>query len=144
MKEITKLMINEYRIKKIGYDFMGYTFVSPTDLSFHHLIVPKDQGGKEESMNGAILVRKTSHDYLHIIEKYDREIFDKITLLMIKENISGKIDLDSIKYINDLLLIFEEKHSEDTFKNGALIIKDIFRKRYLTKENNYEKYNTRY
>lgn len=145
MKEITKLMINEFRIKKIGYDFMGYTFVSPTDLSFHHLLVPKDKGGKEESKNGAILVRKTAHDYLHIIEKYDREIFDKITLLMIKENISGKIDLDSIKYINELLLIFEEKHKEDTFKNGTFIIKDIFKERFLNKRvNEYEKYNISY
>lgn len=144
MKEITKLMINEFRIKKLGYDFMGYRFVSPTDLSFHHLILPKDKGGKEESKNGAILVRKTSHDYLHIIEKYDRDIFDKITLLMIKENISGKIDLDSISCINDLLLSFEDKYKDETLKNGSLMIKDIFKERVLNRVDEYEKYNISY
>ena len=25
MKEVTKLMINEFKIKQLGYDFMGYT-----------------------------------------------------------------------------------------------------------------------
>lgn len=25
MREVTKLMINEFKIKKLGYDFMGYS-----------------------------------------------------------------------------------------------------------------------
>ena len=64
MKEITKLFVNKYRIKKIGYDFMGYTFVSPTDLSYHHLIIEKVKGGEESLENGCVLVRNTAHDYI--------------------------------------------------------------------------------
>ena len=42
MKTITREMIKTYRIKKCGYDFMGYTYKNINDLSFHHLIIPKD------------------------------------------------------------------------------------------------------
>ena len=40
MKEIVKLMINDFKIKQLGYDFMGYRFNKSIDLSFHHLIIP--------------------------------------------------------------------------------------------------------
>lgn len=136
MKEITKLMVNMYHIKKIGYDFMGYSFVSPTELSYHHLILERDKGGEETVENGSILVRKTSHDYVHIIEKFDKDIFNKIREEMIKEKEKGFIDIENIKRINDLLLLFEKKHGEDTFKDGSLIIKDIYRERFLNHVNN--------
>ncbi len=136
MKEITKLMVNIYHIKKIGYDFMGYSFVSPTDLSYHHLLLEKDKGGKETIENGAILVRKTSHDYVHIIEKFDKEIFNKIREEMVEEKEKGYIDINNIKRINDLLLLFETKHCDDTFKDGSLIVKNIYRERFLNHINN--------
>ena len=41
MKEVTREMIKMYNIKKLKYDFMGYTFNNINELSFHHLIVPK-------------------------------------------------------------------------------------------------------
>lgn len=41
MKEITGEMIKDFKIKELGYDFMGYNFRNPSDLSFHHLIVAK-------------------------------------------------------------------------------------------------------
>lgn len=41
MKPITKEMVDVFNIKKLGYDFMGYTFDRTIDLSFHHLVVPK-------------------------------------------------------------------------------------------------------
>lgn len=34
-------MVKEYELKKLGYDFMGYTFNNRNELSFHHLIIPK-------------------------------------------------------------------------------------------------------
>lgn len=40
MREITKLMIKEYKLVKLGYDFMGYDITNKSNLSFHHLIVP--------------------------------------------------------------------------------------------------------
>ena len=41
MRAITRDMIKIYKIDKLGYDFMGYTFDKKDSLSFHHLIVPK-------------------------------------------------------------------------------------------------------
>lgn len=135
MQDITKLMVNKYRLKKLRYDFMGYFFVSPTELSYHHLIVEKKDGGEETVENGAILVRKTSHDYIHIIKAFDLNIFKKITEELIKENRSGRIDMENLKVINELLLTFEEKHKEDTFKDGSLIVRDEYKKRVLTNNN---------
>lgn len=41
MKNVTRDMIKIYRINKLKYDFMGYTFNRYEELSFHHLIIPK-------------------------------------------------------------------------------------------------------
>lgn len=41
MKTITRDMMKDYNIHKLGYDFMGYTFDRREDLSFHHLVIPK-------------------------------------------------------------------------------------------------------
>ena len=47
MRPITRDMIHIYNIKKLGYDFMGYTFRRTEELSFHHLIVPKKDCKKQ-------------------------------------------------------------------------------------------------
>ena len=39
MRAITNLMINDFKLKKLGYDFMGFSFKRKEQLSFHHLIV---------------------------------------------------------------------------------------------------------
>ena len=85
MREITKVMINQFKIMKLGYDFMGYTADKKSSLSFHHLIVPRrlcGQKGLGEGYlywNGAILRQDTSHDYLHLIEAKDYDMFMAIT-----------------------------------------------------------------
>lgn len=102
---------------------MGYTFSNKGQLSYHHLIVPKRLNGKSTIENGAILRQNTSHDYLHKIEPIDREIFESITNRMIEMNINGKLDLDNLRKIRDLLLYFEKEHDHDTLSSGKLIIK---------------------
>lgn len=134
MKEVTREMIKLYNIKKLGYDFMGYIFNRPEELSFHHLIVPhrdcKREGLGEGYLiwNGAILKQETSHEYLHTIELYDRELFLRITKYMIEENQNKKIDIDNLKRIRDLLLYFEAEHQYDTNKKGKKLIK----RKYIT------------
>lgn len=134
MREITREMIKLYDIKKLGYDFMGYTFDKLNELSFHHLIVPhrdcRRQGLGEGYLiwNGAILKQDTSHEYLHTIELYDRELFLRITKYMIEENRNGKIDIDNLKRIRELLLCFEAEHIYDTNKKGKKLIK----RKYIT------------
>lgn len=132
MKEITKIMVNDFKIMKLGYDFLGYKVNRKQDLSYHHLIIPrrhcKDAGLGEGYLywNGAILRQNTSHDYLHIIENIDPEIFCLITSEMIDENIKRKIDIDNLKRIKDLLIYFEREHDHDITKSGKLLIKREF------------------
>lgn len=130
MEAITKLMINEFKIMESGIDFMGYSVINPKKLSFHHLIIPKREGGKATIENGAILTR-SAHDYLHVIERTERNFFLEITKEMIEENKKHFIDMKNIKIINEILTEFEEKHFEDTLKKGKLLIKEEYRNRLL-------------
>ena len=132
MREVTKLMIKDFKIMKLGYDFMGYKVNRTKDLSFHHLIIPhresKAYGIGEGYLywNGAILRQDTSHAYAHVIEKIDQDIFCELTSEMIDENIKGRLDIDNLKRIHDLLLYFEREHDHDTSKKGKLLIKREF------------------
>ena len=132
MREVTKLMVNDFKIMKLGYDFLGYKVNRKQDLSYHHLIIPrrhcKEAGLGEGYLywNGAILRQNTSHDYLHLIENIDPEIFYELTSEMIDENIKGRLDIDNLKRIHDLLLYFEREHDHDTSKKGKLLIKREF------------------
>lgn len=126
-------MINEYNLKRMKYDFMGYSFQKINDLSFHHLIipyrdcqrlhVPSDGYTKD---NGAILRQNTSHDYLHIIEAYDYDMFLAITSELIDENILGKLDLNNLRRIRDILIQFEKEHTGDKTKKGYSLIKEEY------------------
>ena len=131
MKQITRLMIYNYNIKQLKHDFMGYTFKTTKDLSFHHLIIPKRQGGKEKLWNGSILVRDTAHDYLHRIENVDEEIFSLITSEMIDENIKGKLDIENLKKIRDLLEYFEKEHCGERTSKGYPLIKEEYIRRRI-------------
>lgn len=85
MKEITKLMINEFKIKKLGYDFMGYKLQKDKSLTFHHLIIPRRNNGPETRWNGAI-IQRIPQDYLHIIEEKNAETLNKKGKILIKED----------------------------------------------------------
>ena len=132
MREVTKIMVNDFKIMKLGMDFMGYHVNRKQDLSYHHLIIPRRhcrEAGLGEGYlywNGAILRQNTSHDYLHLIENIDPEIFYELTSEMIDENIKGRLDIDNLKRIHDLLLYFEREHDHDTSKKGKLLIKREF------------------
>ena len=132
MKEITKIMINEFNIKKLGYDFMGYKVDRTKDLSFHHLIIPHRESrayGIGEGYlywNGAILVQDTSHEYLHRIEQKDPEIFLGITSEMIDQNIKGRLDVENLRQIRSMLEYFEREHCSDRSKKGKLLIKEEY------------------
>lgn len=129
MKEITKLMINEFKIKQLGMDFMGYSLQKGDIYTFHHLIIPRRFGGLETRKNGAVLCGNSSHPYAHLIEYIDPEIFYRITSEMIDENIKGRLDIENLRRIRDLLECFEREHSTDRNKKGKLLIKEEYYKR---------------
>lgn len=141
MREITKEMIHTFKIDKLGYDFMGYTFKRKNDLSFHHLIIPhresKNMGIGEGYVfwNGAILNQRTSHEYLNIVEHYNYDMFLAITNEMIDENWLRRIEISNLKHIRDILLQFEKEHCGDTNKKGRHVI----RPEYITNRINLEK-----
>ena len=128
MREITKLMIKEFNLKKLGCDFMGFHLNKGDRYTYHHLIVPhrhcKEMGLGEgyTRENGAILFT-TSHEYLHLIESKDLEIFNLITSEMIDENIKGYLDTYNLMKINDLLNCFEREHEYDRSRKGKILIK---------------------
>ena len=135
MREITKLMIKEYKLMKLGYDFMGYDITNKSNLSFHHLIIPhrncKAMGLGEGYLewNGVILNQNTSHDYLHLIEAKDYDMFLVITSELIDENVKGHLDIDNLRRIHDILECFEREHANDRSKKGKVLIKQEYMRR---------------
>ena len=135
MKEITKLMIKKYELMKLGYDFMGYDIINKNNLSFHHLIIPHRDcnamglGEGYLERNGAILNQNTSHDYLHLIEAKDYDMFLAITSELIDENVKGHLDIDNLRRIHDILECFEREHSNDRSKKGKVLIKQEYMRR---------------
>ena len=55
MLHITRVMIIAFNITDI--DFMGYA-VSKSTANYHHLIIPRRNGGAKTISNGAILNKK--------------------------------------------------------------------------------------
>jgi hypothetical protein len=135
MREITKLMIKKYALNRLKYDFMGYDFRDSQKLSFHHLIVPrrlcksKGLGDGYYEWNGAILRQDTSHDYLHIIERYDLDMFNAITSEMIDENVKGYLDGVNLRAIDDVLTQFEREYCGTRTKQGKILIKESYTRR---------------
>ena len=124
-------MINEYNLKKLGYDFMGFKFDRVGELSFHHLLIPhRSCKGIERDgyvkWNGAILVQETSHEYLHTIEQYDRDRFEYITERMRQMNVNGKLDMYNLERIEQALRVFETEYKDLTSKSGKVLIKDKY------------------
>ena len=142
MQEVTKLMINDFSIRKLGYDFMGYKVDRKNSLSFHHLIVPKRMcaelgiGREYYEWNGAILVRNTAHPYLHIVEKLDKEKFQAISYEILQQKLKGYIDFENLKVIDDILYRFEKEHSDDKLKKCS---KPLIREEYTRRVTNEKK-----
>lgn len=130
-------MIKRYALKSLKYDFMAYPFNDEKQLSFHHLIIPKrlsEKAGIGDGYvmwNGAILVQNTSHNYLHMIEQYDRDMFLAITREMIEENKKGYLDIENLKRIDDILKQFEKEYCNVRTRKGTYIIKEEYTKRLV-------------
>jgi len=118
MKQITRDMIKIYNLK--DYDFMGYKLIK-SQATYHHLI-KREHNGKETISNGSILM-PVAHNYLHIIEYKEYEIFDAINKIMKICNKKGAVEVSDLKIINELLKMFEEEHKQDKTSKGKILIK---------------------
>lgn len=124
-------MIREYSLKKLGYDFMGFRFNRIEELSFHHLIIPRKDCDNVEAKgyvkwNGAILVQDTSHEYLHLIEQFDRDRFEYITERMQEMNINGDLDIHNLERIEMALRVFETEYKDLSNRKGKVLIKNTY------------------
>ena len=140
-KHVTNLMINEFKLLELGTDFMGYTLQKGDFYSFHHLIVPRRNCAKLHiphdgyiRSNGAILFGNSSHPYLHVIEKYDYDRFLALSSEMIDENIKGRIDMENLLAIHDILQGFEREYCGSYTKKGKPIIKEEYTRRLILKK----------
>ena len=135
MKHVTKLMVNEFKIMELGHDFMGYRVTRNSPISFHHTIISHRKciadglGHGYWRWNGSILVQDTSHDYLHRIEKIDPDAFYAISSELVDMNVKGYLDVENLRYIDDILCSFEREHSGDRTKKGKVLIKEEYTRR---------------
>lgn len=132
MNDITKLMIEMYKLEQLGYDFLGYEKEGNGEYSFHHLLIPRRHNGPVSIENGAI-IRRVPHDYLHQVEFYDLELFNAITSEMVDMNLKGHLDMINIANIDTLLCYFEREYSGKTTKKGHPIVKEQYTRRLIRK-----------
>lgn len=135
MARITGIMIREFKILELGYDFMGYSLNKEKSeiYTYHHLIIPNRNGGPSSFRNGAVLCGLSSHPYLHAIEEVDYDIFCYLTSEMIDMHAKRCIDLDNLKKIDALLCQFERENCSARAKGGKLLIKEEYTRRLLNR-----------
>lgn len=73
MNDIKALMIEIYETYK--YDWMNFK-IDDEEVTYHH-IIKEENGGKVTLDNGALLTSR-AHEYLHMIERMDLDIYEMI------------------------------------------------------------------
>jgi len=129
LKEVLRIMVKEYNLK--GEDFMGYKLERNNPYTYHH-IKKKCQGGEETQENGAILT-KVAHEYLHIIECREWELYYELNKILKEINMQKYRPTDEqLLAIDYLLSIFEKEHKKDKTSKGKTLIK----REYIEKRRN--------
>lgn len=128
MTEITKEMLKIYKPYS-NMDWMNYKLVRK-DLTFHH-IVKRENGGKREISNGALLI-PVAHQYLHLIEYKDKETYNAINKIFYYINQQRyEPTQEQREIIEYLLQEFEKVHKNDKNSKGKTIIQYKYRQRCL-------------
>lgn len=130
MGKLTDRIFYDFNLHKLGYDFMGYTFDSKQELSYHH-IQTKKLGGETTYENGAVLNRFTSHNYIHVIEDTDFKLFLEISQILRDEHQCKAITKEHLVEIRRILEFFEKKYEHKCTSKGLLIIKEDFVRRRI-------------
>lgn len=121
MKTITRELIYLYRPRHI--DWMGYELRSINDLTYHH-IQKKSDGGHLTLDNGALLRGDTAHEYLHIIENKDLDMYVYINNLLKNVNTQGYAPTKrQLLAVRAILEQFEREHCSDKTSKGKPLIR---------------------
>lgn len=137
MKEISKIMYKKYALNRLKYDFMGYKFEREKELSFHHLIIGRQEcrnngiGNGYWEWNGALLVQRRSHQYLHTIGLFDEDRYLAITSEIFDEIVKGHLDMENIRAIDDILTSFEREYCGIKNCKGRDIIREEYVRRLV-------------
>ena len=112
MNKVKEEMIKIYNTYNL--DWMDY-YVEGNDLTYHH-IVKAENGGKITIDNGTLLTQR-AHNYLHLIERIDIDIYNRINAVLkeINENKSEPTIIQR-KKIDLLLYEFEVKNADRIIK----------------------------
>lgn len=120
MKPVTRKIIEDFEISSVGHDFMGYppqtplttpTLRTPDILTYHHLLIPRREGGPYSYWNGVVLY-STPHAYLHLIEALSPDLFAYITSEMFDMKAARFLDPRNIQNIDEILQEFEYTHRD--------------------------------
>lgn len=125
-----KLTISMLKIYKpvSGMDWMNYKLVRD-QITFHH-IIKKEDGGKKEIDNGALLM-PVGHQYLHIIEYKDIQTYNAINKIF--EFINQQMyepTMEQREIIEYLLEQFESEHKDDKTSKGKKLIRYKYKDRW--------------
>lgn len=108
MNDVKLEMIKIY--KTYEYDWMNFKIIDE-ELTYHH-IIKEENGGKVSLDNGALLTKR-AHEYLHMIERMDLEIYEKINDILKDINTQKhEPNYRQREKINLLMLQFEIKNAD--------------------------------
>ena len=127
MKNVVCKMLKIY-VPYSGLDWMNYRLVRE-DVTYHH-IVKKADGGKKDINNGALLM-PTGHQYLHLIENMDIDTYVELNEFLKDVNMQKhEPTLMQRGIIEDILLNFEKEHRWDKDRDGNLLIRAKYLRRW--------------
>lgn len=123
MNSVLATMITLYNPENI--DWMGYKLTKKNPYTYHHIIKKEHRGAKTVE-NGAIITHNP-HEYLHLIERIEPEMYDMINIVLEQINIQQHQPIyRQYMAINAILEEFESKHGEDINSKGNPLIKSVY------------------
>ena len=129
MDGIVKEMIRIYKPK--GICWLGYKITKKNPITYHHCITKACDGGKRNLENGA-LVSKIGHQYLHLTEVYDYEVYRELNNIFQEINMQGHTPTkEQYMMINECLKYFESRYANVRTNKGKYIIQPQFYKREI-------------
>jgi len=129
LKNITREMLKIYKPIS-GMDWMNYKIVRKDQMTAHHLL-KKSEGGRLTLDNIALLLPH-AHQYLHLIEFKDIEIYNAINKIFKIVNQQGcEPTTEQRQIIEYFLLEFEKAHKSDKNSKGNALIKYKYLQRGL-------------
>lgn len=132
MNNITREMLKIY-VPYSNLDWLNYKIVRKADFTYHH-IQKKCDGGKKTLENGALLL-PIPHQYLHLIEFRDIDIYKMLNkVFKIVNEQQHEPTKDQREIVEYLLQDFEYHHKWDKSSKGKLLIKH----KYLEREKDYK------